>query len=292
MSLFDDIIAATRRESAERKAADSLDSLKAKVRDLPPTRGFAKQIAAQGFSLIAEVKRQSPSMGSFVEPTVAEAHLRYDAHPAVAAISVLTQASHFGGSPARLRRIQHETQKPILRKDFIFEEYEVYYSRYIGADAILLMANVVTEKTRFRELHDLALGLGMDVLCEVHTEAELEVLPATVTVCGVNSRKFKDDRGFELSKTARHAGKDSTVDLEVFRLAQKLPGNCLKIAESGISAGNLAEVMKAFPFDAALVGTSLLQQGVDYLTSELDRFKAAIDQIRRERSGSKKVVTV
>lgn len=295
MSLFGEIIEATKLESAERKTKDSLKSLKRKVRDLPPARGFASRLSAQGFSLVAEIKLKSPSMDRmsfFAEHTIAKAHQVYNRHPAVSAISVLTQASHFDGSPARLRKIHRETQKPILRKDFIFEEYEVYYSRFIGADAILLMANVVTDKAKFQGLHDLALELGLDVLCEVHSEEELNVLPPNMKVCGINSRKFKSDKGFFWSKLTRHIGKDVSVDLSIFDLVQKLPSDCLKIAESGITSRNLVKVLKLFPFDAALVGTSLLQNGIEYLTAELDRFKSAIDQARREESLSRRPVTV
>ena len=273
------LLDATRQESEGRKEKDSIKSLKAKIKDLPPTRGFIRQIASRPFSLIAEIKLKSPSMGrmSVMESQdIAHVHRLYDKHPVVSAISVLTQHAHFGGSPSALRQVHRETRKPILRKDFIEDEYEVYYSRAIGADAMLLMASVVTDKARFQSLHDLAVELGMDVLCEVHDEAEIERLPASVKLCGVNSRNFQSGARFSVSKITRLVGRDFTTDLNVFELAARLPAACLKIAESGINAANVGEVLGRQAFSAALVGTSLLRGGERHTIEELDRFGAAI----------------
>ena len=264
------LLEATRAESDARKAQDSLASLRAKIRDLPPARGFARTLAARPFSLIAEVKAKSPSMGAMgASEEVASAHRIYERHPAVAAISVLTQEANFGGSPATLQRTRRETTKPVLRKDFIFDEYEVYYSRSIEADAILLMANVLADRARFQALHGLATELGMDVLCEVHFAEELALLPSTAKVVGVNSRNFASESRFAFSKVARHLGKDVTTDLAAFELLSKLPQGCLRVAESGLSAKNIAEVLARYPMDAALVGTSLLKAGLANLESEL-----------------------
>ena len=271
------LLDATRQESEARKAKDSLKSLKAKIKDLPPTRGFARQLAARPFSLIAEVKLRSPSMGTMAAAEdVAEAHKIYDQHRAVAAISVLTQQTHFGGNPAVLRKIHRETRKPILRKDFILDEYEVYYSRSIEADAMLLMTNVITDKGEFQALHDLATGLGMDVLCEVHLEEEVDRLPPTARVVGVNSRNFASESRFGLSKLLRHTGKDFTTDLAAFELFGRLPAGCLKVAESGLNSKNIAAVLAHYHFNAALVGTSLLRGGLQHTAAELDRFSQAI----------------
>jgi indole-3-glycerol phosphate synthase len=267
------LLNATRQESEARKAKDSLKSLKAKIKDLPPTRGFARQLAASPFSLIAEVKLRSPSMGTLgTVEDISEVHKIYDRHPAVSAISVLTQQTHFGGNPAVLRRIHRESRKPVLRKDFILDEYEVYYSRSIEADAMLLMTNVITDKAEFQALHDLAVGLGMDVLCEVHLEEEVARLPATAKVVGVNSRNFASESRFGLSKLLRHTGKDFTTDLGAFELFAQLPPGCLKVAESGLTSKNIGEVLKQYGFNAGLVGTSLLRGGTQHTQAELDRF--------------------
>jgi indole-3-glycerol phosphate synthase len=283
------LLDATRQESEGRKQKESIKSLKAKIKDLPPTRGFIRQIAPHPFSLIAEIKLKSPSMGrmSIMESQdIAHVHKLYDKHPVVSAISVLTQHAHFGGSPSALRQVHRETRKPVLRKDFIEDEYEVYYSRAIGADAMLLMASVVTDKARFQSLHDLAVDLGMDVLCEVHDEREIELLPPSAKLCGVNSRNFQSGARFSVSKITRLVGRDFTTDLSVFELAARLPAACVKIAESGISAANVGEVLERQAFSAALVGTSLLRGGEKHTIEELDRFGAAIAAARGQPAHS------
>lgn len=292
MSLFEEILRRTDAESEARQRKHSLKSLRLKMRSLPPTRGFANRFEKRQFGLIAEVKSRSPSMGVlgknlrsavFFSPRVVQtAHEDYNHHPAVSAISVLTQASHFGGSPEVLEMIKRKTQKPILRKDFIRSEYEVYFSRFIGADAILLMANVVTDPHQFRDLHDLAVELGMDVLCEVHGEDEIQLLPPTVRLCGINSRKFKSTAGFRWSKLTRFIGWDKSIDYSAFDLVARLPKHCIKVAESGVSAERVPDLI-AHGFQAALVGTSLLRGRRDDMVRELDRFHVAIAAAAKSR---------
>ncbi len=284
---FSEIVDATRVESEARRSKDSLKSLKRRMRDMGPTVGFDRALRSRDFSIIAEVKRMSPSMGrmtTFAEADAVRAHRIYDKHPVVGAISVLTQRTYFGGSEQLLRMIRRESRKPILRKDFIVDEYEVYFSRYIGADAILLMTNVVTDAKKFSDLHDLATELDMDVLCEVHTKEEINVLPESVRVCGINSRKFSSEGRFCFSKIARKIKKDVTIDLSAFdlydELEAKLPANCLKIAESGVTASNIGGILSKYRFNSALVGTALLQGGHYNTESELDKLQEAIDQVR------------
>jgi indole-3-glycerol phosphate synthase len=280
-----EILNDTWAESDRRKTKTSLKSLKHKIRDLPPTLGFARRISAHPFSIIAEIKTKSPSMGSmslFAEQTANIAHKIYERHEIVSAISVLTQESHFGGSEARLRMVRRQSRKPILRKDFIRDEYEVYFSRAIGADAILLMANVITDKSLFSHLHDLATDLGLDVLCEIHTEEEINVIPDSAKICGINSRRFKDSKAFFLASFARHVGKDATTDLAAFDLFGKLPGHVLKIAESGMTSSNLGRVLKKYPFDAALIGSSLLRGTKEHIGQELDLLEAEIAAVSPE----------
>jgi indole-3-glycerol phosphate synthase len=284
---LDMILEATRRESADRQNRHPLDFVARKVEKMGPTRGFARALRRQPFSVIAEIKRKSPSMGEIAERDVPKAIETYHAHPFVSAISVLTQNSDFGGTPEHLTKVRGLTQvrpKPILRKDFIFSPYEVYYSRWIGADAILLMANVMEGKKQFKELHDLATSIGLDVLCEIHDEAEIDLLPDTVKICGINSRRFKDvdqtpSMGVRLNNAlglAPSKSHDTRTDLKVFdlleKLEQKLSGDCIKIAESGLSSLTIGDILKRHRFNAALVGTSLLKNkaGVE---KELDSIK-------------------
>jgi indole-3-glycerol phosphate synthase len=286
---LNDILASTERESKLRQEQFPLREIARKIEKMGPTRGFRRALAAKPFGLIAEIKRKSPSMGEINPLADAIAVPVYHANDFVSAISVLTQESHFGGSPKILKDIAQKTQcrpKPILRKDFIFSEYEVYFSRFIGADAILLMANVVTDAKEFKKLHDLANDLGMDVLCEVHEEQEIDILPDSARVCGINSRRFKNVRQKQnwtakmlaaiMLSSSNQA--DTKTDISAFELVAKLPASCLKVAESGISKSNFAEVVKNYPFNAALVGTSLLSNNL----AKRSRSALAHDAIEKE----------
>jgi indole-3-glycerol phosphate synthase len=231
-------------------------------------------------------------MGEISKNPVNWAPAIYAGHPVVSAISVLTQKHFFGGDTDDLKQVRKATQdrpKPILRKDFIFSEYEVFFSRWIGADAILLMANVVDDKKKFKTYHDLAVSLGMDVLCEVHEESEIGLLPDSVKICGVNSRRFKGVKQKQKANTGVFSGlrdilfpnsenkRDTRTDLTTFalfdKLVSQLPSDCIKVAESGISAGNVRDVLERYPYNSALIGTSLLQSGQD-MPAMLDKIQA------------------
>ena len=134
------------------------------------------------------------------------------------------------------------------------DEYQVYEARAFGADAILLMANVLDAATMHR-LHQLALELGMEALFEIHTPEEIATLPAKARVVGINSRKFKTHTGFVAA--GQSSATDFSLDLGVFDLVDKLPASAIRVAESGISPQTLSSV--ASNFQAALVGTSLLR---------------------------------
>lgn len=286
-----DILNSTAEESKARQSLYPLRDIQRKIEKMGPTRGFAKALARAPFSVIAEIKRKSPSMNVINEHADKVAVPVYHSHDFVSAISVLTQETHFGGTPKILETVRHQTQcrpKPILRKDFIDSEYEVYFSRYIGADAILLMANVVEDASRFKKLHDLALSLGMDVLCEVHDREEIDRLPDTVKVCGINSRKFKNTNHKQgllqsisttLGLAASHKA-DTRTDLSVFDLVNFLPKHCIKVAESGISKENLGNVVDRYPFNAALVGTALLSSALKKGAYAAHNIKVQLDELQ------------
>jgi indole-3-glycerol phosphate synthase len=172
----------------------------------------------------------------------------------VRGISVLTNEIHFGMSVFRMADVRAHSPKPVLRKDFLIEEYQVREARAFGADAILLMANVL-DSARLHGFYDLARELGMEALFEVHEAAEIALLPPDAKIVGINSRKFKTDSGFVGASGASE--KDFSLDYGAFELASQLPPNCLKVAESGLSPANIRDVRDAF--QAALVGTSLLR---------------------------------
>jgi indole-3-glycerol phosphate synthase len=254
MTILDRILPDVRRELEEAQAAVPLDELKRRAGKARPPRDFARALTARGFGLIAEIKQRSPSMGDMRAENVVTAATAYEASPVVHAVSVLTNETHFGMGMADLAEIAASSSKPVLRKDFILDPYQIYAARAAGADAILLMANVLSA-AQLRDFHELILELGMEALFEVHEENEIDALPATARVVGINSRKFKSRDGFV--PAGHSAEEDFTLDFAAFELAESLPAGCVRVAESGVTPQTVAPLARHF--DAALVGTSLLR---------------------------------
>lgn len=270
MTILDRILPDVRRELDAAREVMPLDELKRRAADAPAPRDFAGVLTAQGFGLIAEIKRRSPSMGDMRAENVVAAAAAYEAEPLVRAVSVLTNTTHFGMDVDDLRRISATSTKPVLRKDFILDPYQVYAARAAGADAVLLMANVLSAE-QMRELHETVLELGMEALFEVHEAAEIDALPGMARIVGINSRKFKSHRGFVAA--GDNAEEDFSLDFAAFELAESLPAGCVRVAESGVTPESVAPLARHF--DAALVGTSLLRdpRGV---AAALDDFARAL----------------
>jgi indole-3-glycerol phosphate synthase len=191
---------------------------------------------------------------------VLEAPAAYAASPIVRAVSVLTNTSHFGMSVERLSATREIVRKPVLRKDFIFDDYQVYEARAFGADAILLMANLL-EPGEMQGLFLLARELGMEPLFECHDREQIEQVPTGAKVFGVNSRSFAvGTADYERARAERASGahKDSTTDLSRFELGRYLPAGAIKVAESGVHPHTIARIRDELGYHAALVGTSLL----------------------------------
>ena len=270
MTILDRILPDVRRELDEARAAIPLEDIIRRAADAKPPRDFAGVLTAHGFGLIAEWKHRSPSMGEMRAKNVMDAAAAYESSPVVRAISVLTNTTHFGGTTGDLARIAAASTKPVLRKDFILDPYQIYAARAAGADAVLLMANVLSAE-RMAELHELVLELGMESLFEVHEKQEIDLLPANARVVGINSRKFKSREGLVAHGQSRE--EDFTLDFGAFELAQNLPAGCVRVAESGVTPATVAPLARHF--DAALVGTSLLRdpRGVE---AALGEFAAAL----------------
>ena len=162
--------------------------------------------------------------------------------------------THFGTGTADLASVAFASTKPVMRKDFILDAYQIYEARAAGADAVLLMANVL-DAVRMRELYALVHDLGMEALFEIHEEGEIESLPEGARVVGINSRKFKSQA--QLASPDDVAGEDFTLDFAAFELAERLPAGCVRVAESGVTPATVAPLARHF--HAALVGTSLLR---------------------------------
>lgn len=257
-TILDRILADVQEEVTDAKSLRSEAELRGMTADAPPVRPL-DAVLESSFGLIAEIKACSPSVGPMRAQNVAEAPRAYEESPVVRALSVLTNERHFGGSMERLREIRSLVSKPVLRKDFIICEYQIREARAFGADAVLLMASVL-DAARLRGFHELALELGMEALFEVHDEEEVVALPSTARIVGINSRRFKapeESAGFAAVGGQGSSEKDFSIRLDTFALVDRLPAGIIRVAESGLDAGNIASVRGRF--HAALVGTSLLR---------------------------------
>ncbi len=234
------ILEATRERVAALRPR--MRELERQAAEAPEPRPFERIVAARHVGVIAEVKRRSPSTGAIREDLDPVEHAQAYAQGGAVAISVLTDERHFGGSLADLARVASAVTVPVLRKDFILDELQLYEARAAGASAILLIARALTP-ARVRALSLAARSQGLGVVVEVHTEAELgAALAAEPTVVGVNSR--------DLATFA--------VDLaQAERLVGRVPADVPVVAESGITNRADVERMAAAGADLVLVGTSV-----------------------------------
>jgi indole-3-glycerol phosphate synthase len=266
-----------RRELAEAQARRPLSELKAAIADAVPVRSF-KAALQSGFGLIAEIKDRSPSHGTMRRENVDRAAVAYEQSPVVHAASVLTNAAHFGMSRDRLRQVKLAMTKPVLRKDFIFDDYQVYEARAFGADAILLMANLL-DRAEMKRLYQLARALGMSALFECHNLEQIRQVPVDAEIYGINSRTFDSSAArYSVSTLMGKLGakRDFTIESERFELGRHLPAAAIKVAESGVTPATVARLRDELHYDAALVGTSLLTAGRG-IEAELRAFEAALN---------------
>ena len=242
---LDRILAAHR--AAARADDRDLAPLVAEARAQPVARGFSAALrAAEGIGVIAEVKRRSPSKGDLAaDLDPAELALAYERGGATC-LSVLTDVEFFGGSPDDLRAARAATDLPVLRKDFTVSPADVCDARIMGADAVLLIAAALDDD-ELAELHTLAVDVGLDVLVEIHDEAELErAVAIEASLIGVNQRDLVT---FEVDN-ARAA-----------RVGAAIPTTAVRVAESGIRGPEDAAALAAAGFDAVLVGEMLVTSG-------------------------------
>ncbi|MDP8992579.1 MAG: indole-3-glycerol phosphate synthase TrpC [Actinomycetota bacterium] len=239
---LDRILAAHRARAASDPRR--LDELVEAALGAPPALPFASALTAEeGLAVIAEVKRRSPSKGDLAPDLVPGVLAKSYADGGAACLSVLTDAEFFGALPDDLAEARYAAELPTLRKDFAVSAHDVCDARLMGADAVLLLASALDDH-ELALFHDLALGIGMEPLVEVHDEEELaRALAVGAALIGVNQRDLVT---FE-------------VDPErALRLASTVPEGVVKVAESGIAGSEDAARLAQAGYDAVLVGETLV----------------------------------
>lgn len=242
-----DILRDKKKEIKEYQKKEDIRQLKDKIARLPSPRNFKSALEeSETISIIAEIKTRSPSEGSIKDIDVIEIAKKYQKSRA-AAISVLTD-QHFGGKIEYLREVKEHTDKPILRKDFIIDEYQIYQSRAYGADAILLIVSILKDKNILKTFYSLCKSLNMDCLFECHTKDEIEKVPAEATLYGINNRDLNDG--------------EYKTDLRITeKLVEFIPDDKIIISESGFSdSRDVKKISKLSRVNAILIGTSIIKE--------------------------------
>ena len=241
--ILEEIIARKQIEIELQKAAISEELLMNNCNEPMPRISMRASLAASPYGIISEFKRRSPSKGWIKEDAQADTiPSAYEAAGA-SALSILTDEKFFGGSLKDIRSARPHVQLPILRKDFIIDEYQLYQARIIGADAILLIAAAL-KREQCNALAVKAHELELEVLLEIHNEQELEYVNENIDMVGVNNRNL---------------GTFHTDVENSFRLAEKLPKEMLRISESGISSPETVKQLRAAGFRGFLIGENFMK---------------------------------
>ena len=253
--MIEQLIAAAREGVEERRAQTPQADLESRLTGRGDDRPFSEALVRPGLSVIAEFKRRSPSAGPISDSATVPAQVGAYERGGAAALSVLTDERHFGGSLEDLRAARAGCSLPILRKDFIVDPYQLFEAAVYGADAILLIARALDDG-ELRGMYEVARGLDLDCLVEVHDGEELErALRLDADVIGINNRNL--DGG--------------TVDVATtYELMPDVPAGKTVVAESGISARAELEELERVGVDAVLIGTALMSApDPEALTREL-----------------------
>lgn len=244
-NILHQIYARRRADLEHSRARIPLKEIMTRAKDAEPPRGFAEALRNNGrLSIIAEIKFRSPSEGLLRNGHGVEEIARQYREAGADALSVLTEPNYFSGDLTYIEASKGVSPLPVLRKDFIFDVYQIYESRAAGADAVLLIAAMVEPK-QLRDLSELSAELGMDVLLELHDENDLrKAKGAHATMWGVNHRNLR------------------TLQIDLYssqRLLPLLPSDCVKVAESGIERPEQVQLMRERGANAVLIGTSLMR---------------------------------
>jgi indole-3-glycerol phosphate synthase len=241
---LESLVAATRERLEERKRERPLGDLANEVEEVPPCLPFAESLARPGTSVIAEYKRRSPSAGTIREGASVTDVVRAYERGGAAAVSVLTEQDHFGGSLSDLDEARRALDIPILRKDFTLDPYQIYEARVGGADGVLLVVGALSIR-ELGSLYGVARELEMDAIVEVHDEEELAAaLDIDAEVIGINNRNLED----------------FSLDLQVtYDLLTDVPAGKTVVSESGIHTRQDVEELEGVGVDAVLVGEAVMR---------------------------------
>ena len=247
MGVLQEIVERRKGRLRDTKASVPFEEIKARLRDAAPARDFRGAVTRpQGgrIKLIAELKKASPSRGVIRRDFDIEGISRIYTEGGASAISVLTEEDYFQGDISYILRIKGVTDLPVLRKDFIFDEYQVFEARAYGADAILLIASILSN-SQAGELYGLASELGLSVLFEVHNYKEVDTaLLLDLPIIGINNRDLE------------------TLDIDLRRtvdIMKDIPEDRVIVSESGIETRDDVEMLDGKGIDALLIGTSLMK---------------------------------
>ena len=240
--ILDEIAEYTKERVRALKAQKSLYAVRDEAEGRPQGKDFRAALAAPGLSVIAELKKASPSKG-VIAPDFTDIYLRKAAEYA-AAISCLTEPQFFQGSDAYLQAVRQRVELPLLRKDFTLDEYQVYEAKCIGADAVLLICSLLSA-AQLGEYLAQAQELGLSALVEAHTAGEVQqALAAGAEIIGVNNRNLKDF---------------SVNPVNSLRLRDAIPASKIFVAESGIKCAADTQARKQAGVRAVLVGEALMR---------------------------------
>lgn len=246
MNILENIVERKRLEVEERKQRLSIDTLQTAVAYGTPCISLRKGLLqSKSSGIIAEFKRRSPSKGLIngsADPV--EVALSYE-QAGASAVSVLTDTQFFGGSDLDLVRVKEKLSIPVLRKEFIVDPYQVYESKSLGADLVLLIAACLTP-SQVEQLSTLARSIGLEVLLELHDEDELDHVCDTVDFVGINNRSLK------------------TFDVNIersLRMAERIPPDKPKVAESGMDDPQQVKLFREYGYSAFLIGEHFMKTG-------------------------------
>lgn len=247
--ILDEILESKRKKVDEAKAGASMDELESLANQAEP-RDFISSLQGDEIDLIAEIKPKAPSAGQLTDLDPTKIAWVYEEETCVSGVSCLTDEPYFGMTLDEFRKVRGVLSKPLLRKEFIIDPFQVYQSAVAGADAVLLIASVLSAD-KIQSLRDLVLELGMLPLVEIHSIEEWNALPFTPQLLGINNRTLEGDFSTDLAVTER--------------IAPDIPSDVTVVSESGIEENrDIRRLTHCEPVDAVLVGTSILQGVKDH----------------------------